>query len=203
MNKRQHLQQASPFHDSMALETALRELYGIKSAWYHSAGTFEDYREVRAALRAAVRRVRKRIREIATADDRLLLIAELELDGLDRSLRTLKSDGTGLLDIVAHLLHLTARLLGYDWEAGKPNRHIIFYQTRDQVWIDDENRGKQHPIDAVREEQIKRAEIICRLFKEGIRVPQIAAIMSIPEARVKDILVRERCLKRGLNIKGA
>jgi hypothetical protein len=203
MKKLQNRQQTGAFHDSMALETALCELYGIRSAWYHSAGTFKDYRKVRSALRAAVRRLRQRICEIVTADDRLLLTAELELDALDRSLRALKSDGAALLDITAHLLHLTAGLLGYDWLAGKPNRHIVFYQTRDQVWIDDKNQGKQHPVDALREEQTKRAEIICKLFKEGIRVPQIAAIMSIPETRVKDILVREQCLKRSININDA
>jgi len=172
------------------MEYSLREFFGYQSKWDGTAGGFGSAKYVREALLAIVKRIRKRLEEVITTDDRLLITTHMTLDALENSAKALQDNQWSLLEIVAHLLHLIAYLLGYDWLEGKPNRHIIYYQTADQTWNDD---VAQHPetrqFKAQNKEDIKRYEIVNTLFDEKFRIAEIARVMKLSEPLVKDMLI--------------
>jgi hypothetical protein len=136
-----HDRHAELFHDSLELEYALAEFFGHESKWYGTAGAFGDPASVSEALLAATLKIRARLKEIITTDDRLLLTTTITLDAIEQEAKSLRQDSNNQLELIADLLHLIAVLLGFDWQAGKPNRHIIYFQTADQEWIDDKARN--------------------------------------------------------------
>jgi ribosomal protein S8E len=190
-----------PYRYCHTLEYALCELYGLKSSWHHTAGGFRDPRAVRKAILGAIRKMRQRLHSILTADDRLLLTVGIELDAMERAAKALRKDGSGLLDLLAHTLHLAIRLLGYDWMTGVPNREVIYFQTQAQQWWDDRHRNSD---DWFLGQQAREAEAleatVGNLFEQDLRVSQIARIMNMPESRVKSVLVRQGKLTRGTNV---
>jgi hypothetical protein len=183
-------EQSELYHYSLDLEYTLLELFGKNSKWDGCAGAFQDVAIVRQAILAATFKIRSRIVDIVTADDRLLLITSLALDGIEREAQELRGDGGSLLEITAHLLALVAYLLGYDWQMGKPNRMVIYCQTSDQQWIDDTNYHPEakNPSHS-RAEFDKRLELVCMLNAQKLRIPQIARIMNLSETNVKNLLV--------------
>jgi hypothetical protein len=188
---------SAPFHYSLELEYALAAFFGHDSKWYGTAGGFHRPARVRSALLAATSKIRARLEDIITADDRLLLTTCLALDAIEREAKELREGSNNQLEIIAHLLHLVANLLGYDWQAGKPNRHLVYFQTADQEWIDDTAR---YPDTVYRSftqlESQKRLEIASSLYDQNLRVAQIARIMRLSEPRVKDLLVRGGRIER-------
>jgi hypothetical protein len=192
----------SPYHYSLDLELALRELFGSESEWSHSAGSFSDVAEFRNALLKASKKIRKRLSEIVTRDDRLLLTTSLALDAIEREAKQSSEDGANNVEIIAHLIHLVAYLIGYDWLRGQSNRHIIYFQTSDQEWIDDSLRHTEvKTYSSQLKEQNKRAEIAALLYDENYRVAQIARIMLISESQVKNLLVQTGKIERKANTK--
>ena len=185
------------FHYSLELEYALADFFGHDSKWYGTAGAFHNPARVREALLAATSKIRARLEEIITADDRLLLITSVALDAIEREAKQLRADSNNQLEIIAHLLHLVAHLLGYDWQAGKPNRHIVYFQTADQEWIDDTARypDTMRP-SATQLESQKRLEIASIPYDQNLRIAQIARIMRLSESMVKDLLVRAGKIER-------
>ena len=190
-------EKSNPYHYSLALEYALLEFYGHKSKWHGRAGSFQNVKYVREALLATVIKIRKRVAEIITVDDRLLTTTNVTIDAIEIEAKALSNERNSLLEIVAHLLHLIAYLLGYDWLKGKPNRHVIYYQTADQKWIDD---TAQHPdtmhFASRNKEDVKRYEIVNTLFEDEFRVAEIARIMRLPVSLVRDMLIHSGKITR-------
>lgn len=188
---------SNQYHYSLALEYALLEFFGHNSKWHGRAGGFQNVKYVREALLATTTKIRKRIEEIITVDDRLLTTTCLTIDAIASEAKALSYERNSLLEIVAHLLHLVAYLLGYDWLKGKPNRHVIYYQTADQEWIDDTAR---HPdimqFTSRNRETDKRYEIVNALFDDKFRIAEIARIMRLPESLVRDMLIYAGKIKR-------
>lgn len=183
------------YHYSMELEMALLDLFGEKSKWAGLAGGFSNVALVREGLKSAIDRIRNRIEQIVTTDDRLLLTTSSCLDSLEREIKGLKEDSNNELEIIAHMLNLVAHLLGYDWLMGEPNRHIIYYQTTEQEELDDRKRHSgEGPVGKLEFE--KRLEIITNLYDQKMRVSQIARIMRLSEPMVKNILVRAGKVER-------
>jgi len=127
----------SGFSYCVELEYALSELLSSNSKWNGLAGSFSNHVRVRHAVLDASRVIRIRLSSIITADDRLRLTTETHLDAIDTLAKGLKSNGVGLLPLLANFIHLTALLLGYDWFAGKPNREVVYFQTLEQQLKDD------------------------------------------------------------------
>jgi hypothetical protein len=181
--------ESNPYHYSLQLELALAEFFGYESKWNGSAHSFENVRYVRKALLAVVTKIKKRIAEIITVDDRLLTATNVTVDAIEGEAKILSNEQNSLLEIVAFLLHLVAYLLGYDWLRGKPNRHVIYYQTADQELIDDK---AQHPdamnLASKNKEDYKRYEIVNELYEEKFRVAEIARIMKLTEPMIRDML---------------
>ena len=191
------------FHYCSELEHALIQYYGEK--WWHgSANLFHDYRQVRKAVLAASRAIRARLREVDGADDRLLLAVSTELEWLDRLAKRVNDKGENLIEMIGCLLEIVARLLGYDWRTGKPNRQLMYSQTLPQICIDDarmKTRGRHVESGCEDEKENGRmADVTAALFDEGFRVTQIARMLRISQARVKDRLIRSGKLSRDRNI---
>ena len=174
----------NPYYYSLTLEHALLELFGFNSKWYGKAGSFQNSKNVREAILAATLRIRKRVNEIITMDNRLLTTTDVTIDAIERSAKALSNDQNNLLNIVGHLLHFIAYLLGYDWLKGNPNRHVIYYQTVDQEWVDDVSKYPDTVSFASRnKEDNKRYEIVNTLFDDGFRAAEISRIMKLPSIK--------------------
>jgi hypothetical protein len=190
-------QNSNPFHYSIALEMALQEFFGHESKWYGSAGGFQNPQRVQEALVAVTTKIRKRLNEIITTDDRLLTVTNSIVDVLASQSKAMSVDNNNFLEIIGSLLSLLAHLLGYDWLKGKPNRHVIYYQTAEQQWIDD---VAQHPdtmnyLSRNKEAQ-KRYDVVCSLYDEGFRAAEISRIMRLSEPLVRDMLADAGKIKR-------
>jgi hypothetical protein len=123
------------FHYCSELEHALQQYHGEKK-WHGSATLFHNHRHVRKAVLAASLAIRRRLREVNGADDRLLLSMSIQLESLDRLAKRLSSKGENLVEMLGCLLEIVATLLGYDWRTGKPNRQITYSQTWNQILIE-------------------------------------------------------------------
>lgn len=169
--------------------------------WYGSAGSFHSPSRVRAAVRAAAKAIRRRVEDIATADDRLCLLVDSTLNSLEQSASDIASDGAGLLEVVAHLIDLAAILVGFDWMSGKPNREVIYHQTREQQLLDDRRRHPPKTSEEMMLDFTERKQLVTALHAKGLRAAQIARVMNQPESRIKDILVRAGRIARKNNVK--
>jgi hypothetical protein len=175
------------YHYSLALEHAMRELYGSKSRWYQSAGSYSEPKEVREALLAATKCIRARVEDIITIDSRLEDAVGSTLDGLEKEICAIgKQDNQ--LDIIARLLMLVAYLLGYGRMTGKPIREVVYFQTAGQARYDDHLAQTEDFRAARALEVTKRREIAGLLHGQGLSVAQIAHVMKIPGHQVRDYL---------------
>ncbi len=191
--------QQNKFHYSSQLESAMRQLFGLRGKWGKSAEYFSEPKYIREALKDAIAKIRKLLDNIITADDQLLLITNSTLDTLEREIKKLEFDSNNELEIIAHLLSLVADLLGLNGFDGKVNRHVIYYQTLEQIQIDDAKRhkgdydfGKPEYPKFLR----KREEIMIMLHEQGLSVEKIAIIMKLSSNNVRDVLVRAGLMKR-------
>ncbi|MGR3177491.1 MAG: hypothetical protein ACUZ8E_05505 [Candidatus Anammoxibacter sp.] len=193
----------NPYHHCLELEMALLEFFGEKSRWVNSAGTFSDVKYVKKAIQSAAKKIRTRLKEIITVDDRLLLTTSSAIEAIERSLKNLDINGNGLLEILAHFINLIANLLGYDWQRGKHNRQILFFQTIKQQMLDDVLRYPHDTYKRINAVEVERVKIVEHLFDHGKRILLISRILNLSETRVKDILVRAGKINRVKNIKEA
>jgi len=191
------------FHYCSELEDALRQYYGDRR-WHSSAGLFRNHRHVRKAVLAASRAIRKRLQEVNGADDRFLLSMSIQLESLDRLAKRLGGKGENLIEMLGCLLEIVATLLGYDWRTGKPNRQLTYSQTWNQVHLDDwkmqPQASRRDPLSNMEREDRRMEELVATLFDEGFRVEQIARMLCVSLASVKDRLVRCGKLSRDKSI---
>jgi len=124
------------------MEMALSELFGYEGSWYGSESGFQNPGAVGYAIRKATKRLRVRLKSILTVDHRLRLTTSSDLGAIDRVSRDLGIRPGAEVKMMGYLLHLIARLLGFDWLKGVPNREVAYFQTRAQQRIDDRLR---HP----------------------------------------------------------
>lgn len=172
------------FHYSLELEYALRELLGDKVR--NHAGAYTMPKNVCEDMLAAVEKIRQRIENIVTTDDRLLLTTSLIINNLEKKIKAIKIENNNDLEIIASLMDLIARLLGFDWERGIPNRQLIYQQEEEQRDFDYANIN---PNDWGNNQTVKkRIEIVGMLFDQGIKIAQIARIMRLTNISVKSLL---------------
>ena len=183
-------QQAHRFHYCHELERALTELYGRGSRWNRSAATFTKPNAVRDALTAAARRIRRRLNDLTTVDHRLNVTTSFTLTRLEAEAGRLRNPHQNDLEIVATLLRLVAKLLGYDWRDGRPNRDIVYTQTAAQASYDDERWRGLDGMDECDHASRKRHELVFALHAEKHGTAQIASILNLPMPVVKRMLMR-------------
>jgi hypothetical protein len=177
------------FKDSMTLESALMNLLGKK--YYGSAGVFSDPQICKKFLLRAIRRIRKRLNEIVTTDERLLFITNITLDSLEHNVKTTSEKKNDDWFIIADFLYLVSLLLGYDYQDGKVHRHIIFYQNRMQETENYIKKVGRAFWDEFPKGDLRiKYEIVYLLKKRKLPNNQIARILTISDKLVAKILKR-------------
>jgi len=175
------------FKYNMDLEMALCNLLGDR--YYGSAGEFSDAKTSKEYLLTALKRIRKRLNEIITSDERLLMMVNQNLDGLENYVKDTSESVNNDWFIIARLLDLVTRLLGYDWAEGKVHRQIIYYQEREQEEEDHKKEiGDPDYWKEFRGDMRIQYEVIYLLRKRGLSMNQIARVLNISRDRVSKIL---------------
>jgi len=170
-------------------EWALCNLMGLK--YVNTAGAFSDVKYCKDMLRRAIRRIRKRLNEVITNDERLLMTTSMVLDRLDEIIKGTSEQVNNDWYIIANLLNLVSRLLGYDWEDGKVYRHIIYYQDKKQEIADYKKAfGNRAYYEEFWGDLRIRFETIYFLKKRELPKNQIARVLNISENLVTKILKR-------------
>lgn len=183
------LEESKRFKYNDHLEKALRNLLG--EGYRGSAGTFTSPKQCKKVLLRAIKRIRKRIDETAPYDERLLLTTSLDLDRLEKNVRTTSFEVNNDWFIVGNLLSLISLLLGYDWDEGNVHRHVFFYQDRQQEVEDHIKIARQKFWDEFPEGDWRiRYEIVYALRKKNTSIEQIARVMDMSDKLVRRILKR-------------
>ena len=171
------------------LEWALCNLMGLK--YINTAGSFSSVKYCKKDFREAIKHIRKRLNEIITADDRLLMTVSIILDRLDKYVKGTSEQVNNDWYIIANLLNLVSRLLGYDWEDGKVYRHIVYYQDKEQEIADyKKSFGDRAYYDEFWGDWRIRFETVYFLNKRKLPKNQIARVLNINEKLVTNILKR-------------
>jgi len=189
------------FKYSMKFELAMREILGDKA--YHSADSAGNPASIKKICKKALNKIKERIDNIVTIDERLRAMLFLEISYLEKEISKIDKENNDW-EIISILFHIIARLLGYDWVSGRICREVIYYQTKDQVYRDyindyaaAENRRKKYDTlwKEANEIYLKRYKEILRLKEEGFHPNQIARIMNTSEYAVKQMLKSKTLLQ--------
>jgi len=182
------MEEKTRFKDSSEFELAMRDLLGKR--YYGSAGGFSDFSFCKRCLLSAIRRIRKRLNEIVTMDERLGHTSSSVLDNLERESMRISTKANNDWAIIANLLHLVSYLLGYDWQDGKTHRNVIFYQDKAQQqtdWLIDKGKKREY-LDAFRLEEKHRFMLVNLLNSKNIPEYQIAELLGISIEKVRKTL---------------
>lgn len=176
----------SRFKDSMFFEFAMQDLLGPK--YYGSAGGFSDPTFCKECMIRAVKRIRNRLDQILTVDERLRHSTGIILDRLESNVKETSEKVNNDWEIIADLLDLIAHLLGYDWLDGEIHRHVIFFQDRTQEQFDCIKQKSEYYDELCLEEK-RRYMLVTFLEKNQIPKYQIARLLGISVRRVNRILL--------------
>ena len=169
------------------LEFALRNI-GLKK-YYGYAGVFENPKEYRKAIKEWSKHVSKRVYELTEYDERLREIVLSHLKYLEDMIKKVP-DGKTEFQIIPIMMGIVNNLIGYDW-MGKINRNVFFFQSRGQQLKDLEAKAEvttKEYIEAYRDSEKRKKEIIENLKKKGMSLYQIADIMNLSIYMVKKYL---------------
>ncbi len=152
---------------------------------------YDDPKLVKRDLIKCIDKIERTFRQNITSDIRLSRTTQLAIDDLREALR--KNEPLNL-GIIAGLLQLVALLLGFDHGSGKANRHVVYYQTRDQIAADVDyftiNGHKNRGV-----EGLKQSDIIQMLTRDGYKENQIALIMNLSVANVRTLIENHHLLE--------
>ncbi|MCX6601343.1 MAG: hypothetical protein NT025_07255 [bacterium] len=172
------------------LEMALSELFGMKH-WSGTTSLFEYPKHVQSAVAEAISKIEMEVTNRVSTDERLRGVLLHCTDSLKKYSRQLEVSNASQIGVIARLLHIIAYLLGFDHGRGEINRHVIYYQTQEQLERDvDLTKGEGWKNRAF--EYVKRYEVIKSLQGQGIPRKQIALIVNIPYHRVCAYLRKEK-----------
>ena len=176
------------FKYNMDFEHALRNLLGQRH--YGMAGAFRSPKISKKFLLRAIRRIRRRLNEIITTDERLILTTSITLDRLERNVKAMSAKVNNDWVIIANLLNLISLLLGYDWLDGDVHRHVFFYQDKVQEIHDYKKKVGKAFWDEFTGDWRIRFEIVCLLKEMELPNNQIARVIGISDKLVAKILGR-------------
>jgi hypothetical protein len=172
------------------LEFALGELFGIQRR-IATASLSQYPRHVRKAVAEAVEKIEREVDNRVSTDERLRGTLSYCTRSLKEYTQKLEVNNASQIGVIARLLHIIAYLLGFDHGRGEINRHVIYYQTQEQLERDvDLTKGEEWKNRAF--EYMKRYEVIKSLHDQRIPRKQIALIVNIPYHRVCAYLRKEK-----------
>ena len=173
------------FYYNIELEMALRQVFGKK--YYHSAELFAYPKYVKEDLIDWIKRIRKRTIDITNYDLRLREMIFLNLECLENEVKKIDKENVDW-KIIARLMNLVSRFLGYDWCNGEINRHVLFFQDGAQEWNDKLNKGKFkssgdffNHISKINKALLETIEF---LEKKGLTLDEISSVLKISESTI-------------------
>jgi len=167
----------------------MQDLFGRKH-YDGMAGAFVDPIFCKECMLRAVKRIKNRLDDILTMDERLRQMTGIILDRLEGNVKEMSEEVNNDWAIITHLLDLIAHLLGYDWLDGRVHRHVFFYQDKKQEQLDWKIRkGTREYYDLLRLEEKRRYMLVNLLKKNQIPQYQIAKLLGISVGRVSRILL--------------
>ena len=168
---------------------AMQNLFGRKH-YEGMAAAFSDPTFCKECMLKAIKRIRNRLDDILTMDERLRQTTGMILDSWESNVKEMSEEVNNDWGIIANLLDLIVHLLGYDWLDGRVHRHIVFYQDKAQEQLDWKIRkGKREYYDGLRLEKKRRYILVNLLKKNQIPKYQIARLLGISVRRVSRILL--------------
>ncbi|MDD3735057.1 MAG: hypothetical protein PHO31_01100 [Candidatus Pacebacteria bacterium] len=182
------------FKYSSAFESAMRELLGDRA--YHSADSATNPAFVKKVCQKALNKIRERIDNVVTMDERLRAMLFLEIGYLEKEISKINKENNDW-EIISILFHIIARLLGYDWASGKVCREVVYFRNKNQEYQDylndfiaAEKREKKYKKRLQEFEYIylQRCKEVIQLKNKGFHSNQIARIMNMTEYAVNQIL---------------
>lgn len=183
------MDRSARFKHNLSLEYVMQDLFGQK----HYAGMARAFNEptfCKECMLRAIKRIRNRLDDILTLDERLRQTSGTILDKLENDVKEMSEKVNNDWVIITSLLHLIVHLLGYDWLDGRIHRHIIFYQNKAQEQLDViKTKGKREYYDNLRLEEKRRYMLVNFLKKNKIPKYQIANLLGISVRRVRKILL--------------
>lgn len=182
------MEKSARFKYNLSLEYVMQDFFGPKH-YSGMAGAFRDPTFSKKAMLSAVKRIRRRLDNILTVDDRLRQTTGWTLDHLESNIKTMSEEVNNDWNIITNLLHLIVHLLGYDWLDGQVHRHIVFYQDKAQEQLDWRMKDTREYIDEWRIEKKRRYILVNFLQKNEIPKYQIAKLLGITVRRVNRILL--------------
>lgn len=171
-------------------ELAVRLILGDKA--YHIADDSLNSSSIKKLLREALDKMRKRVDEIITMDERLREMIFRDLDRLEGDITSI--DKTSKAFLIANFLSIIGRLLGYDWMDGKTYRTPVYFRTKSEEFADYKNANISSYKEMREEENdlaLERHRIVKDLKSKGLAENQIARVLNITEYATNQILKDE------------
>lgn len=182
------MDRSARFKYNLSLEYVMQDLFGRKH-YNGMAGAFRDSKFCKKCMLRAIKRIRSRLDNILTMDERLKQTTGLILNRLETDVKEMSEKVNNDWAIITNLLHLIVHLLGYDWLDGRVHRHIVFFQDKAQEqkdWM--EMLGRREYYDQWRLEDKHRYMLVNMLKKNEIPKHQIASLLGISIRSVSKIL---------------
>ena len=172
----------------MELEMVLTLILGDKAD--HTAGGNLIPSRTRAYLLQVAKKLRGRVDNIVTMDQRLRGMLFRRLHELESEVKRIRKD-VDWMEMAIILLDIACRLLGYDGTDGRVYREVVFFRTRDQELADYRKQMGSKYLEEYEHLLRERYTVILGLKKKGFTDSQIAQIVGATEYAVKQVLSNE------------
>jgi len=184
------------FKYNLDLEYVMLDFFGKK--YYGMARLFENPTFCKKCMLRVVKRIRKRLNEILSMDERLRQRTNGILESLEGHSRRISLTENNDWFIIADLLDLVGHLLGYDWQDGKIHRQVFFFQDEVQAQLDKRIENPNKYYDSLRSDEKLRYMLVQSLRIRQLPKHQIARLLGISSKRVDNILLNiEEYEKKG------
>ncbi len=194
------------FHYSMAFEVGMTEALGHQA--YQSASQAGTPELAKRVMLKALDRLEKRADVLLTMDERLKDRLSDNFEALRKHLKTIDTSFNEM-DIISTFFQIVSRLLGYDWQEGKAYRTPVYFQTKQQLLSNYENRfvADWRQGEASRAMVgLTRCKVAHQLSQQGLHNNQIARVLNTTDYSVWQMLQAslldriDQLLKSGLDL---
>jgi hypothetical protein len=159
----------------MEFEMVLRLILGDKAN--HTAGGNLIPSRTKAYLLQVAKKLKDRVDNIVTMDERLHGMLFRKLDELESEVKGIRKDANWMKMAII-LLDIACRLLGYDGTDGRVQREVVFFRTRDQELAHYRKQMGSKDLEEYEHLLRERYKVILGLKKKGFTDPQIAQIVG-------------------------
>lgn len=175
------------FSYSMDFEYGMRHILG-----YGAADCASYPNDSKKLMLRALNKIRKRIDEIITMDEKLREMLFSDIEKLEKQVKEIEKV-PNQMDMIGAFFSIIAHLLGYGWLSGKTYRTPIYFQTKSEEFaayksgVGDWREFREEEYNLI----LERHNIIGDLKNKGLKNNQIARVLNISEYAVRKVLKGE------------